>query len=105
MSNVTVIINGLAIQTVLEELDGRIETVGQFIENKAKENMEGHNKSGILRASINHTDPVEHKVVIGTNVEYAIPFHEGHGAWHGHPFLKDAAYNHISEIKNILGGR
>lgn len=104
MSSVTVTINGLAIQTVLEELDLRLERVGQFVENNAKENMEGHNKSGILRASINHSDPVEHKVVIGTDVEYAIPFHEGHGTWYGYPFLKDATYNHISEIKNILGG-
>lgn len=105
MSNIIVTVNGLAIEAVLEELDFRLERVGQFVENKAKENMEGHNKSGILRASINHTDPVNHSVIVGTNVEYAIPFHEGHGTWHGHPFLKDATYNHISEIKNILGGR
>ena len=105
MSNVTVTINGLAIQTVLEELDSRIETVGQFIENKAKENMEGHNKRGILRASINHTDVVNHGTTVGTDVDYAIPFHEGHGTWTGHPFLKDATYNNLAEIKNILGGR
>lgn len=104
MSNVIVTVNGLAIETVLEELDFRLERVGQFVENKAKENMEGHNKSGILRASINHTDPVNHQVTIGTDVEYAAAFHQGHGSWQGHPFLKDAVFNHVSEIKNMLGG-
>lgn len=105
MVNVTVNVNGLAMETVLAELDFRLERVGQFVENTAKDNMEGHNRTGILRASINHTDPVNHSVTIGTNKEYAIPFHEGHGTWQGHPFLKDAVYNHIAEIKNIIGGR
>lgn len=104
MSNITVTINDSAMETVLQELDSRLERVGQFVENTAKENMEGHNRSGILRASINHTDPVNHSVTVGTNKEYAIPFHEGHGTWKGHPFLKDAVFNHVSEIKNMLGG-
>lgn len=105
MSNVTVTINNLAMQTVLDGLDNRLERVGQFVENTAKENMSGHNRSTILMGSINHTDPINHAVMIGTDVEYAIPFHEGHGTWQGHPFLKDAVYNHVAEIKNILGGR
>lgn len=128
MSNVTVSVNGLAMETVLRELDSRLERVGQFVENTAKENCPAD--SGILRASISHvTDGVtggswyklnsskdglepttlptvsKHAVSIGTSVEYAIPVHEGHGSYAGKPFLKDAAYNHIAEIKNILGGR
>lgn len=103
MVNVTVTVNGTAMDTVLEELDFRLERVGQFVENTAKENCPVD--SGILRASISHTDPVNHATKIGTNVEYAVPVHEGHGSYAGKPFLKDAAYNHISEIKNILGGR
>lgn len=103
MSNITVTINDLAMETVLQELDSRLERVGQFVENTAKENCPVD--SGILRASISHTDPVNHTTKIGTNIEYAVPVHEGHGKFTGKPFLKDAAYNHISEIKNILGGR
>lgn len=90
--------------TVLDELDHRLERVGQVVENNAKNNMEGHNKSGILRASIQHADPVNHKMLIGTDVEYAAAFHQGHGTWQGHPFLRDAVFNHITEIKNVLGG-
>lgn len=103
MVNVQVTINNLAFNEVLEILDSRIERVGQYVENTAKENCPVD--KGILRASISHTDPVNHATKIGTNVEYAIPLHEGHGKFTGKPFLKDAAYNHIAEIKNILGGR
>ena len=103
MSNVTVTINNLAMQTVLDGLDSRIERVGQFVENTAKENCPVD--KGILRASISHTDSVNHSTTVGTNVDYAIPVHEGHGNFTGKPFLKDAAYNHVAEIKNILGGR
>lgn len=104
MVNVTVTVNGTAMDTVLEELDFRLERVGQFVENTAKDNMEGHNRTDMLRSSISHTDPINHNVIVGTDVEYAAAFHQGHGTWQGHPFLKDAVFNHISEIKNRLGG-
>ena len=103
MSNVTVTINNLAMQTVLDGLDNKLERVGQFGENTAKENCPVD--KGILRASIFHTDPVNHSIKVGTNIDYAIPVHEGHGNFTGKPFLKDAVYNHIAEIQNILGGR
>lgn len=103
MSNIRVRINANAISEIESILERRFERVGQFVENKAKENMQGHNKSGILRASIHH-EADKDGTVIGTNVEYAIPFHEGHGSFSGVPFLRDAVYGNISEINNLLGG-
>lgn len=103
MSNIKVKINIKALGEVEAILAQRFEKVGQYIENTAKENMEGHNRSGILRASIHH-EADKDGAVIGTDVEYAIPFHEGHGSFQGVPFLKDAVYNNTSTIQNILGG-
>lgn len=102
---VRVTINDMAMDTVLQELDRRLERAGQFVENNAKDNMQGHNRTSTLQGSIQHTDPVNHKVVVGTNVEYAAAFHQGHGTWQGHPFLRDALFNHVTEIQNMLGGK
>lgn len=103
MSDITVIINGGVSDEIDKMLERKIERVGQFGENKAKENMQGHNRSGILSASIDH-DTKDLATIIGTDVEYAVPFHEGHGSFSGVPFLRDAIYNNISEIINILKG-
>ncbi len=103
MSNIRVRINANAISEIESILERRFERVGQFVENKAKENMQGHNRSGILSASISH-DVSDLTTTVGTNVEYAIPFHEGHGSFSGVPFLRDAVYGNISEINNLLGG-
>lgn len=97
-------INRNAINQALSELDRRLSDVGYLIENSAKEACPVD--SGILRASIgNELDTNEHKVTIGTNVEYAVAVHEGHGAYQGKPFLKDAAYNNLGRAQAILGGR
>lgn len=128
MSDITVIINGAVADEIDKMLEHKIERVGQFVENKAKENMQGHNVSGILRASISHsteaskgawyklnaskdgldltTPPTVENLecIIGTSVEYAVPFHEGHGSFSGVPFLRDAVYNHVAEIANLLKG-
>lgn len=103
MSDITFIFNAGAMDEIDKLLESRIERVGQFVENKAKENMQGHNRSGILRSSISH-EVSDLSTTVGTDVEYAVPFHEGHGSFAGVPFLKDAVYNHISEITNILKG-
>ena len=79
----------------------RFERVGQYVENAAKENCPV--KHNILRPSITH-DADKDGTVVGTPVDYAIPVHEGHGKFTGKPFLKDAAYNNMSSIQNILGG-
>jgi phage gpG-like protein len=103
VSDITVIINGAVADEIDKMLEHKIERVGQFAENKAKENMQGHNRSGILMASISH-DVSDLTTTVGTDVEYAVPFHEGHGSFSGVPFLRDAVYNNISEIINILKG-
>ena len=103
MSDITIIINSGVSDEIDKMLEHKIERVGQFGENKAKENMAGHNRSGILSASISH-DVGDLTTTVGTDVEYAVPFHEGHGSFPGVPFLRDAIYNHIPEIINILKG-
>lgn len=103
MSDITIIINSGVSDEIDKMLEHKIERVGQFVENKAKENMQGHNRSGILRASISH-DVNDLATTVGTDIEYAVPFHEGHGSFSGVPFLRDAVYNHVTEIVNILKG-
>lgn len=101
MVNIRVNINTNVIADIETELEGRFEGVGQFGENKAKEGCPvEHN---ILRPSITH-EADKNGTVVGTPVDYAIPVHEGHGSYQGKPFLKDAIYNHLTEIQNILGG-
>lgn len=101
MSDMRVTINTNVMSEIEAILAQRFERVGQYVENTAKENCPV--KHGILRASIYH-EANKDGTVIGTNVEYAIPVHEGHGKFTGKPFLKDATYNNMSSIQNILGG-
>lgn len=101
MSDMRVTINTNVMSEIEAILAQRFERVGQYVENTAKEKCPV--KHGILRASIYH-EADKDGAVIGTNVEYAIPVHEGHGKFTGKPFLKDAAYNNMSSIQNILGG-
>ena len=101
MANIRVDINTNVIPELEAILAQRFERVGQYIENAAKEGCPVD--SGILRASIHH-EADKDGTVIGTNVEYAIPAHEGHGRYSGKPFLKDAVYGNMSAIQNILGG-
>ena len=53
---VRVTINDMAMTTVLQELDRRLERAGQFVENNAKDNMQGHNRTSMLRRSIKVTE-------------------------------------------------
>lgn len=101
MSDIRVNINTNIMSEIETILAQRFERVGQYVENTAKENCPVDR--GILRASIHH-EADKDGTVIGTNIEYAIPVHEGHGKFTGKPFLKDAAYNNMSSIQNILGG-
>ena len=101
MINIRVRINANAISEIESILEQRFERVGQFVENKAKESCPVD--SGILRASVHH-EADKTGTVIGTNVEYAISVHEGHGSFSGVPFLRDAVYGNMSEINNLLGG-
>lgn len=101
MVNIRVNINTNVIADIETELERRFEHVGQFGENKSKEYCPVD--KGIIRASMTH-EADKQGTVIGTPVDYAIPVHEGHGSYQGKPFLKDAIYNHLTEIQNILGG-
>lgn len=101
MANIRVNINTNVMSEIETILAQRFERTGQFIENAAKEGCPV--KHNILRPSITH-DADKDGTVVGTPVEYAIPVHEGHGKFTGKPFLKDAVYNNMSSIQNILGG-
>ena len=102
MLDIKVEFNSDVFNQLMDTLDQRIEKCGQLVENTAKENCPVD--KGILRASINHTDVENHSTTIGTDIEYAVVVHEGHGKYQGVPFLQDAANLHIGEIKDILGG-
>lgn len=55
-------------------VDERLHDAAYTVENHAKENCPVD--SGTLRGSINHTDPENNSVTIGTNIEYAVPVHK-----------------------------
>lgn len=101
MADIRIDINANIIAEIEALLEQRFERVGQFVENKAKENCPVD--TGILRSSITHEADKE-GTMIGTNVEYAIAAHEGHGKYNGNSFLKDAVYANLTEIQNMLGG-
>lgn len=59
-------------------------------------------KSGTLLRSLTfELDPVNKKVVIGTNVEYAPWVHNGTHRMPARPFLKDAVLNNIPVYNKI----
>lgn len=95
------------IMNELEEiLLKRLEKVGQYVENKAKENITNYRavQTSFLKNSVDHdVNDSELKVRIGTNTEYAVPVHEGHGRLSGRPFLQDAVDDNYDVIQNILG--
>lgn len=97
-------------QNVIGELQAllnqKLERVGQFIENTAKENITdmGAVDTGILKNSITHeVSEEESKVKIGTVVEYAPYVHDGHGQQQARPFLQDAIDDNVDTIQRILG--
>lgn len=97
------------LQNIVNAMPGLVaqalDEAGYIVENRAKENMEGHNQSGTLRRSITHTvDASSRTCVVGTDVEYAEAFHEGHGSWQGHPFLEQAFNETITEVQNCFSG-
>ena len=102
MSDITLTINHNALNELLSDVEKRLDKAAQFVENAAKENCPV--KTGILRASIHHTDVENLETTIGTDVEYAIPVHEGHGKYSGNKFLEDALYTNTDTITRILGG-
>ena len=101
MTDITVEVNRDVMDQIKEQINARLEDVGFLVETYAKEYCPVD--TGVLRASISSkvTQP-EHKVTIGTNVEYAVYVHQGHHSYAGKPFLRDAVFNHTTEIVNIL---
>lgn len=101
MTDITVEVNRDVMEQIKEQLNARLEDVGFLVETYAKE--ECPYDTGVLKASIaSKVTPEEHKVTIGTNVEYAVYVHQGHHSYAGKPFLRDAVFNHTTEIVNIL---
>lgn len=58
-------------------------------------------KRGHLRGSINYKVVNNKKVVIGTNMEYAEPVHEGHRSYPGVPFLRDTVNQGRNNFERI----
>ncbi|MHC1750732.1 MAG: HK97 gp10 family phage protein [Cellulosilyticaceae bacterium] len=78
-----------------------LEVAGQYVENKAKENITEYKavQTSTLKNSITHVvDKEAQEVVIGTPVEYGPAIHQGHGSLKGRPFLKDVADQNMAEI-------
>lgn len=92
---------GRIINALPEMVQQRLDDAGYIVEEKAKENCPA--KTGTLRRSISHEADTE-KCIIGTDVEYAVAVHEGHGSYPGKPFLQDALNESISEIKECFAG-
>lgn len=89
---------------VLEAMDAAIgralEAIGIEAEGDAKELCPVD--TGRLRNSITHTiDADDNTAVIGTNVEYAIPVHEGTSKRKGNPFLLNAVNQNADKYRKI----
>ena len=58
--------------------------------------------TGRLRNSITHTIDGDEKVaIVGTNVSYSIPVHQGHHGKPGQPFLTDAVTQNADKYRRI----
>ena len=58
--------------------------------------------AGRLRSSMSYqVDAPNQRVIVGTNVEYAIWVHEGTLRMKGRPFLKDSIFNYREDYKEI----
>ena len=59
--------------------------------------------TGRLRNSITHTiDEDEPAAIVGTNVSYSVPVHEGHHGKPGQPFLTDAVNQNADKYRQIF---
>ena len=93
-----------------QELEAKLErgmtAVGLQAEANAKLELENDPRridTGRLRNSIaNQYVPSEKAVYIGTNVEYALPVHEGTSRMRPNRFLKNACVNNANDYKAIL---
>lgn len=83
---------------IKQELLENLQDVGVLCSNYAKE--ECPVDTGILRASIDSLLYAEDgKAIIYANTDYAEKVHEGHGKYAGKPFLENAVYNNLEDIK------
>ena len=102
MANNNLTSNLQAISDALPEaIKQALDNCGVIVENDAKEKCPVD--TGTLRRSIKHKTK-KTKVTIGTNVEYAIPVHEGHGSYTGSKFLEKALYENWDKIKEQFEG-
>lgn len=92
----------LIAEALPELVNQRLNDAAYVVENAAKDNCPVD--TGILRASIHHTEPSNNSVTIGTNIEYAVPVHEGHGSYTPQKFLSRAFTENIQEIRNCFNG-
>lgn len=59
--------------------------------------------TGRLRNSITHTIDADEKVaIVGSNVSYSIPVHQGHHGKPGQPFLTDAVTQNAGKYRGIF---
>lgn len=99
---------------IMDELSRNLQDVGTLCTNYAK--IECPVDSGILRSSIDNqvitrnaigkiVHNEEARVVLYANTDYAAIVHEGHGYFQGVPYLENAVYNNLAEIRAILAGK
>ena len=101
MNEITLNLKNFIDKVLPGSINNGLEVAGQYVENKAKENIVNYNAvdTAALKNSITHVvENEEHEVVIGTTVEYGPAIHQGHGSLNGRPFLQDVADHNMTEI-------
>lgn len=95
----------LRINEVCSEIDAaltkNLQDAGVLCERYAK--LECPVDTGVLRASIGSVAyPLEGRMMLYANTEYAAAVHEGHGKYKGVKYLQNAVLEHIPEIREVL---
>lgn len=101
MNDVSINLKDFIDNILPEKIEQGLEMAGQYVENKAKENITemGAVDTGTLKNSITHEIESGGKSVrIGTNVKYSAPVHDGTPRMEGRPFLQKVADENRTEI-------
>lgn len=101
MNEITLNLKNFISKTLPQSINNGLEVAGQYVENKAKENITAYGavQTGALKNSVTHVvNKEEQEVIIGTNIDYGPAVHQGHGSLKGRPFLQDVADYNMTEI-------
>ena len=84
---------------IAEKKRSALRKIGLFVEGEAKLNAPVD--TGILRGSI-RSNVSDEKVIIGTDIDYALFVEKGTSRQTAQPFLTPAVEGNIGEIKRIV---